>query len=122
MTPASESRGLQFEVVASLLVLVLTGLSIVAIVMGTAAVRSVEEAALERLRMGARYGRYALGACGVLFALLYVGGVASLPLLCALAGFCLLERFARPIRWLEPLSGVALLVVGVITLVRPAPF
>ncbi len=52
--------GLQFEIIANLFVVVLAGLAIVAVVMGALATRTVDRAALEQLRMGARYLERAL--------------------------------------------------------------
>ncbi len=72
------------------------------------------------LRMGVRYGGYALGAVGLPLGLLYVGGVASLPWLVGLAAFCALERLVTRRGWLEQVPGVALVAVGVITLVQPS--
>ncbi|MCP4006070.1 MAG: HAMP domain-containing histidine kinase [bacterium] len=46
--------GLQMEIIASLLVLTLAGLTVVAVVMTSASARLVEDAALDRLRLGAR--------------------------------------------------------------------
>jgi signal transduction histidine kinase len=48
-------RGLQFEIIANLFVVVFSGLAVVALVMGTLASRSVERSALQELRMGARH-------------------------------------------------------------------
>lgn len=47
--------GLQAEILASLLVVVVAGLAIVAVVMGGLATQTVERGALERLRMGAHH-------------------------------------------------------------------
>jgi signal transduction histidine kinase len=61
--PARRSRiGLQTEIVASLFVVMLAGLAIVAIVMGSLAVRSVELSTVERLRIGARQLLRAMGS------------------------------------------------------------
>lgn len=48
-------RGLQFEIVASLFVVVLAGLSVVAVVLGSTTARVVEDEALERMRIGTRH-------------------------------------------------------------------
>jgi signal transduction histidine kinase len=47
---ALRRRGLQFEIVANLFVVMLAGLAIVAVVMGSLAARTVEQAAVEQLR------------------------------------------------------------------------
>ena len=47
-------EGLQFEIITNLFVIVLTGLTIVAVVMGALAAQTVDRAALAQLRMGAR--------------------------------------------------------------------
>ncbi|MFQ5513077.1 MAG: ATP-binding protein [Myxococcota bacterium] len=53
MTRPRRFTGLQFEIIANLLVVVIAGLTVVAVVMGTLASRSVEYSALRELRMGA---------------------------------------------------------------------
>ena len=60
MSLRARTRGLQFEIIANLFVVMLAGLAIVAVVMGALATRSVDRAALERLRMGARHLERAL--------------------------------------------------------------
>ncbi len=60
MSLRAHTRGLQFEIVANLFVVMLAGLAIVAVVMGGLATQSVDRAALQQLRMGARYLERAL--------------------------------------------------------------
>ena len=55
-----QTGGLQFEIIANLLIVVISGLTVVAAVMGVLASRSVEESALRELRMGARHLERAL--------------------------------------------------------------
>ena len=55
-------RGRQLEIVTSLCVVMLAGLAIVAVVVGSLAARSVEESALARMRMSARVVERILGS------------------------------------------------------------
>ena len=49
MSLRARTRGLQFEIIANLFVVMLAGLAIVAVVMGALATQAVDRAALERL-------------------------------------------------------------------------
>jgi signal transduction histidine kinase len=62
LSPRAGRLGLQVEILSSLLVVMLAGLAIVAVVMGSLATRTVESSALERLRLGARHLERALAA------------------------------------------------------------
>jgi signal transduction histidine kinase len=55
MSPRWRFTGLQFEIIANLFVVVVSGLAVVAVVMGTLATRSVEYSTLQELRVGARH-------------------------------------------------------------------
>lgn len=62
MTLRARLRGLQFEIISSLFVVMLAGLGIVALVMGSLAAQTVDRSAVEEMRMGARYLDRALAA------------------------------------------------------------
>ena len=55
MRSAPKLRSLQVEVIASLFAVVLAGLAVVALVMGTLTTRGVESSVIRELRMGARH-------------------------------------------------------------------
>ncbi len=70
------------------------------------------------LRMGIAHGLYCIGCCGVLMALLFVGGVMNLLWVALIAAFVLLEKAAFPGtrtgRWI---SGGGLLIAAGLVLV-----
>jgi predicted metal-binding membrane protein len=73
------------------------------------------------LRMGAWHGLYCIGCCGVLMALLFVGGVMNLLWVALIAAFVLLEKTSFPGtragRWL---SGTGLLASAAVVLASAA--
>ena len=62
-------------------------------------------------RLGWTHGRYCLGCCWVLMALLFVGGVMNLLWIAGLAVFVLFEK-VLPRRWVPATSGVLLVLWG----------
>ena len=65
--------------------------------------------------MGLRHGLFCLG-CWVLMGLLFVAGVMNLLWVAAIAAFILVEKVAPAGRWVSRVSGVALMVWGVVVL------
>jgi predicted metal-binding membrane protein len=68
------------------------------------------------LRLGALHGGYCVGCCGMLMALLFVGGVMNLAWIAALALLVLLEKLLSKGKWIGRCSGVVLIVWGTATL------
>ncbi len=68
------------------------------------------------LLMGLHHGYYCLGCCWFLMALLFVGGVMNLYWIMGLAIYVFLEKVLAYGKWLARISGVALLVWGVLVL------
>jgi predicted metal-binding membrane protein len=68
--------------------------------------------AVGAFRLGLRYGVYCLGCCGILMALLFVGGVMNLLWVGALTLFVLVEKLAPRGPWIARAAGVAMLVAG----------
>lgn len=64
------------------------------------------------LRMGMQHGRFCLGCCWVLMALLFVGGVMNLLWIAALALFVGIEKLSPGRRWLTLISSLALIAAG----------
>lgn len=72
------------------------------------------------LVMGLKHGRYCLGCCWVLMALLFVGGVMNLVWIAGIAAFVLIEKLVPGGRgmWFSRASGVLLAAWGGVTLVQ----
>ena len=71
--------------------------------------------------MGIRHGAFCVGCCGLLMALLFVGGVMNVLWIAALTAIALVEKLA-PRQWLLPrIAGVALVAWGVWILARGEP-
>ncbi|MGH8530752.1 MAG: DUF2182 domain-containing protein [Nevskiales bacterium] len=70
------------------------------------------------LSMGLRHGLYCVGCCWVLMTLLLVGGVMNLLWIAAITIFVLLEKVTSFGRTGGRLSGLGLIVAGVIVLLR----
>ena len=68
------------------------------------------------LRLGAMHGAFCVGCCGMLMALLFVGGVMNLVWIAALAFLVLIEKLLPPGRWVGRAAGAALILWGVATL------
>lgn len=66
--------------------------------------------ALGAIRLGAMHGAYCVGCCGVLMALLFVGGAMNLVWIAALSFMVLLEKFMPRGLWVG--RGVGLVLVG----------
>lgn len=64
-------------------------------------------------RVGAIYGAFCLGCCWALMLLLFVGGVMNLYWIVGIAIYVALEKLLPRVRWLVPLTGVTLIVLGV---------
>src|SRR5262249_604062 len=69
------------------------------------------------LRLGALHGAYCVGCCGLLMALLFVGGVMNLIWIAALAILGLFEKALPGGLWIGRVVGVVLIGWGVTTLV-----
>jgi predicted metal-binding membrane protein len=70
------------------------------------------------LRMGLRHGGYCLGCCWFLMALLFVSGVMNLVWIAGIALYVACEKLLPLGRGLSRAAGVALIVSGMIILVR----
>jgi predicted metal-binding membrane protein len=73
--------------------------------------------ALGALRLGAMHGAYCVCCCGMLMALLFVGGVMNLAWIAALAILVLIEKALPPGLWVGRGVGVALIGWGIATFV-----
>lgn len=73
------------------------------------------------LWMGAHHGLYCLGCCWALMSLLFVGGVMNLGWIVGLAVFVFIEKvwFVGP--RLGQVTGLALIVVGIVLLIPTGP-
>jgi len=67
------------------------------------------------LRLGAMHGGYCVGCCGMLMALLFVGGVMNLAWIAVLALLVLIEKVLSRGQWIGRWSGVVLIVWGTAT-------
>jgi predicted metal-binding membrane protein len=74
------------------------------------------------LRMGLGHGLFCVGCCWALMLLLFVGGVMNLYWIAAITVFVLLEKLAPAGVQGGRLSGVALIVLGIVTAWRGLPF
>ena len=72
--------------------------------------------ALGALRLGALHGAYCVGCCWMLMALLFVGGVMNVVWIAVLASLVLAEKALPAGPWIGRVSGAALAVWGVATL------
>jgi predicted metal-binding membrane protein len=72
------------------------------------------------LRMGLEHGAYCLGCCALLMALLFVVGVMNLLWVAGLAVFVLAEKVLLRGLWIGRAGGVAMVVFGVVLLIRSA--
>lgn len=68
------------------------------------------------LRMGVQHGFYCLGCCWALMAVMFAGGVMSLPTMIAISLVILVERLSSPTRWVRLLPGGVLIGWGVLVL------
>ena len=74
------------------------------------------EGAAGSLVMGLRHGLFCIGCCWALMALLFVAGVMNLAWVGAIAALVLVERVVTSGQWIGRLTGLALLVWGVLVL------
>jgi predicted metal-binding membrane protein len=72
--------------------------------------------AVGALRLGAMHGAHCVGCCGMLMALLFVGGVMNLAWIAALAILVLLEKVLPSGQWVGRAAGLAITGWGVATL------
>ena len=70
------------------------------------------EGAAGALRMGAEHGAFCLGCCGLLMALLFVGGIMNLLWVAAIAAFVLLEKAMPAGETLARAAGVLAIIFG----------
>jgi predicted metal-binding membrane protein len=78
------------------------------------------EGAWGALVMGLRHGRYCVGCCWALMAVLFVAGVMNLAWVAAIAVFVLVEKLARVGVVAGRVAGVALVLWGIAVLLRNA--
>jgi predicted metal-binding membrane protein len=71
-------------------------------------------------RLGVTHGWYCLGCCWPLMLLMFAAGVANLLWMAALTAVMVYEKVGRAGRRLTPVSGIVLLVWGVLVLAHPA--
>jgi predicted metal-binding membrane protein len=64
-------------------------------------------------RLGLLHGLYCLGCCWLLMGLLFVGGVMNLAWVLVITLFVLIEKCLPPWACLTPVSGVAMVLIGV---------
>ena len=69
------------------------------------------------LRMGMTHGLYCVGCCWAIMLLLFVGGVMNLLWVAIIAGFILLEKLMPRGRLVGRMTGLCLIVCGVISLI-----
>jgi predicted metal-binding membrane protein len=67
-----------------------------------------------------RHGAFCLGCCWALMLVMFGIGVGSLAWMAALAGVMVVEKTIPGGRWLSPISGIVLVLLAVLSLVRPA--
>jgi predicted metal-binding membrane protein len=65
------------------------------------------------LLMGLKHGRYCLGCCWFLMALLFVAGVMNLLWVAAIATFVLIEKVAPASEWVSRIAGLLFLGWGI---------
>jgi predicted metal-binding membrane protein len=63
--------------------------------------------------MGFKHGRFCLGCCWFLMALLFVAGVMNLLWVAAIAALVLIEKVAPSGEWVSRVTGLLLIVLGV---------
>jgi predicted metal-binding membrane protein len=80
--------------------------------------RSRRPGTIGALFMGAHHGLYCLGCCWFLMALLFVGGVMNLYWIVGLAIFVFAEKVLTIGRLLGQITGVGLLIWGMLVLLR----
>nr|WP_249803652.1 DUF2182 domain-containing protein [Bradyrhizobium zhengyangense] len=68
--------------------------------------------------MGLRHGSYCVGCCWFLMALLFVSGVMNLVWIIGIALYVACEKLLPLGRWLSHATGVALILLGALVLVR----
>jgi predicted metal-binding membrane protein len=68
--------------------------------------------------LGARHGIYCLGCCWAVMLILFVVGVMNLVWVAALTAFILVEKFGPTGARFARAGGVAMTLLGVLTLVR----
>ncbi|XHS80462.1 DUF2182 domain-containing protein [Burkholderiaceae bacterium UC74_6] len=79
--------------------------------------RFAQHGALGALRLGVRHGAYCVGCCGLLMALLFVGGVMNLIWIAALSALVLCEKLLPGEQLTARVTGTLLLVWAAATLV-----
>ena len=70
------------------------------------------------LRMGIENGFYCLGCCWLLMVLLFVAGIMNLLWIALIALFVLVEKISPQMKWIPYVAGVALIVYGILFLIR----
>ena len=69
------------------------------------------------LVMGLKHGAYCVGCCWLIMALLFVLGVMNLVWIAALSVFVLVEKIVPNGLWIGRVSGLALIVWGLILII-----
>jgi predicted metal-binding membrane protein len=80
--------------------------------------RNWKEGKTGGMRMGIENGIYCVGCCWVLMVLLFVSGIMNLLWVALISLFVLIEKISTQIRWVSPVVGVALIIYGLIILLR----
>lgn len=68
------------------------------------------------LKMGLKHGKYCLICCWLVMALLFVLGIMNLVWICALTVFVLLEKIVPKEKWIGRISGIGLVIWGILLL------
>ncbi|MBB3318232.1 MULTISPECIES: DUF2182 domain-containing protein [unclassified Rhizobium] len=71
-------------------------------------------------RMGLLHGRYCLGCCWALMALLFVGGIMNIWWIAAITAYIAVEKLAPGGKWVSRIMGGALIVCGLVLLLKTA--
>jgi predicted metal-binding membrane protein len=80
--------------------------------------RNWKEGKTGAVRMGIENGIYCVGCCWVLMVLLFVSGIMNLLWVALIALIVLIEKISTRIRWVSPVVGAALIIYGMIILLR----
>lgn len=75
-----------------------------------------------RFLLGLRHGSYCVGCCWMIMVLLFVFGVMNLLWMIVLSAIAFLEKFLYNPKWFSYATGVTLIVLGAIMLVRDVAF
>ena len=80
--------------------------------------RSWKEGKTGAISMGIENGIYCVGCCWTLMVLLFVSGIMNLLWVALIAFFVLIEKVSANARWVSPVAGAALIIYGMIIMLR----